>query len=74
MLNRDELEWWQNRSDFNVMFCLSRPRRDNILINLARRMKCGVGKCCRCAIWSNCSFIDGPVFNHVYAMNVPELI
>jgi sulfhydrogenase subunit gamma (sulfur reductase) len=129
LLNRDELEWWRSRGDFNVMLCLSRPRpeenwtgykghihqlmdtddfrqfgvdpkqtyavvcgppnmykdcaaallkqgysKDNILMNLERRMKCGVGKCCHCAIGSKYTCIDGPVFNYWDAMNVPELI
>lgn len=48
--------------------------KDQILINLERRMKCGVGKCAHCSIGYKYTCIDGPVFTYWDAINLPEMI
>jgi NAD(P)H-flavin reductase len=48
--------------------------RDNIYLNLERRMKCGVGKCGHCQI-NNCYVcMDGPVFRYSDLACLPEAI
>ena len=36
--------------------------KDDIILSLENRMKCGIGKCGRCNIGSKYVCIDGPVF------------
>jgi len=52
---------------------LSIPK-DQILITLERRMKCGVGKCGHCAIDYIYTCLDGPVFTYWDVLHMRELI
>lgn len=52
---------------------LSIPR-DQILMTLERRMKCGVGKCGHCAIDYIYTCLDGPVFSYWDVTHMRELI
>jgi NAD(P)H-flavin reductase len=35
-----------------------------IFLSLERRMKCGIGKCCHCAVGDLFCCTDGPVFSY----------
>ena len=48
--------------------------KDQILMTLERRMKCGVGKCGHCAIDYIYTCLDGPVFTYWDVIHVRELI
>lgn len=48
--------------------------RENIYLNLERKMKCGVGKCGHCQINDKYVCIDGPVFQYSDIQNLPEAI
>jgi len=48
--------------------------KDQILMTLERRMKCGVGKCGHCAIDYIYTCIDGPVFTYWDVIHMRELI
>jgi NAD(P)H-flavin reductase len=48
--------------------------RENIYLNLERRMKCGVGKCGHCQINSHYVCQDGPVYNYAALGTAPEAI
>jgi len=48
--------------------------RENIYLNLERRMKCGVGKCGHCQINHLYVCMDGPVFCYADLATVPEAI
>jgi len=48
--------------------------KENIFVNLERRMKCGVGKCGHCQINDKYVCIDGPVFRYSELSDVPEAI
>jgi len=48
--------------------------KDQILITLERRMKCGVGKCGHCAIDYIYTCLDGPVFTYWDVIHIRELI
>ncbi len=48
--------------------------KDQILMTLERRMKCGVGKCGHCAIDYIYTCIDGPVFTYWDVIHMKELI
>jgi sulfhydrogenase subunit gamma (sulfur reductase) len=48
--------------------------KDQILMTLERRMKCGVGKCGHCAIDYIYTCLDGPVFTYWDVMHMRELI
>jgi len=48
--------------------------KNQILMTLERRMKCGVGKCGHCAIDYVYTCIDGPVFNYWDVIHMRELI
>jgi len=48
--------------------------RENIYLNLERRMKCGVGKCGHCQINNFYVCIDGPVFKYSDLNTAPEAI
>lgn len=52
---------------------LSIPK-DQILMTLERRMKCGVGKCGHCAIDYIYTCLDGPVFTYWDVIHMRELI
>lgn len=48
--------------------------KENIFVNLERRMKCGVGKCGHCQINNFYVCQDGPVFRFSDLASVPEAI
>ncbi|MGD8535976.1 MAG: FAD/NAD(P)-binding protein [Candidatus Aminicenantes bacterium] len=48
--------------------------KDQILMTLERRMKCGVGKCGHCAIDYIYTCLDGPVFTYWDVLHMRELI
>lgn len=48
--------------------------KDNILLSLERRMKCGVGKCGHCVIDYIYTCVDGPVFTYWDVLHMRELI
>lgn len=48
--------------------------KDKILLNLERRMKCGVGKCGHCIIDYRYTCIVGPVFTYWDVIHMRELI
>lgn len=48
--------------------------KDNILLSLERRMKCGVGKCGHCIIDYIYTCVDGPVFTYWDVLHMRELI
>jgi len=48
--------------------------RENIFLNLERKMKCGVGKCGHCQINDLYVCIDGPVFRYSDLAVAPEAI
>ena len=48
--------------------------RENIFLNLERKMKCGVGKCGHCQINNFYACVDGPVFNYSGLSRAPEAI
>ncbi|MBD3337394.1 MAG: hypothetical protein GF355_17920 [Candidatus Eisenbacteria bacterium] len=48
--------------------------KNQILLTLERRMKCGVGKCGHCAIDYIYTCIDGPVFTYWDVLHMRELI
>lgn len=48
--------------------------KDQILMTLERRMKCGVGKCGHCAIDYIYTCLDGPVFTYWDIIHMRELI
>jgi len=48
--------------------------KDQILMTLERRMKCGIGKCGHCAIDYIYTCLDGPVFTYWDVIHMRELI
>jgi len=48
--------------------------RENIFVDLERRMKCGVGKCGHCQINDKYCCIDGPVFTYAEIQALEEAI
>ena len=48
--------------------------RDNVYVDLERRMKCGVGKCGHCQINDKYVCLDGPVFKFSDIENLEEAI
>jgi len=48
--------------------------KNHILMNLERRMKCGVGKCEHCQVGFKRTCIDGPIFTYWDAINMKEVI
>jgi len=48
--------------------------RENIFLNLERKMKCGVGKCGHCQINNAYVCMDGPVFRYSDLASLPEAI
>jgi NAD(P)H-flavin reductase len=57
----------------NELLKLNIPK-DQILMTLERRMKCGVGKCGHCAIDYIYTCLDGPVFTYWDVLHMRELI
>ena len=49
-------------------------KRENIFLNLERKMKCGVGKCGHCQINNLYVCVDGPVFRYSDLNVAPEAI
>lgn len=47
---------------------------DNIYLSLERRMKCGVGLCCHCAIGQLYCCCDGPVFRYRDIKGIPGAV
>jgi len=48
--------------------------REDVYVNLERRMKCGVGKCGHCQINHHYVCQDGPVYNYAALGTAPEAI
>jgi sulfhydrogenase subunit gamma (sulfur reductase) len=48
--------------------------KNQIVMTLERRMKCGVGKCGHCVVKHIYTCIDGPVFSYWDVLNMKELI
>ena len=48
------------------------PRR--ILLSLERRMRCGIGRCCHCAVGQKLCCTDGPVFRLSELDGIPEAL
>jgi sulfhydrogenase subunit gamma (sulfur reductase) len=48
------------------------PQR--ILLSLERRMRCGIGRCCHCAIGQKLCCTDGPVFRLSELQPIPEAL
>jgi NAD(P)H-flavin reductase len=48
--------------------------KDRILMSLERRMKCGIGKCGHCSVGYKYTCLNGPIFTHWDAINLPEMI
>ncbi|MFA6092773.1 MAG: FAD/NAD(P)-binding protein [Elusimicrobiota bacterium] len=49
-------------------------KRENVYVDLERRMKCGVGKCGHCQINDKYCCIDGPVFSYAEIQGLEEAI
>jgi sulfhydrogenase subunit gamma (sulfur reductase) len=47
---------------------------DRILLSLERRMRCGIGRCCHCAIGQKLCCTDGPVFRLSQLKSIPEAL
>ncbi|WP_224982457.1 FAD/NAD(P)-binding protein [Geomonas agri] len=47
---------------------------ERILLSLERRMRCGVGRCCHCAIGQKLCCMDGPVFRASDLKGIPEAL
>lgn len=45
-----------------------------ILLSLERRMRCGIGRCCHCAIGQKLCCLDGPVFRASDLAQIPEAL
>jgi sulfhydrogenase subunit gamma (sulfur reductase) len=45
-----------------------------ILISLERRMRCGIGRCCHCALGQKLCCTDGPVFRLSDLKQIPEAL
>jgi len=45
-----------------------------ILLSLERRMRCGIGRCCHCAVGQKLCCIDGPVFRLSELDGTPEAL
>ncbi len=48
--------------------------RENVYVDLERRMKCGVGKCGHCQINDRYVCVDGPVFSYAEIQGLEEAI
>jgi sulfhydrogenase subunit gamma (sulfur reductase) len=49
-------------------------KRENVFVDLERRMKCGVGKCGHCQINDKYCCVDGPVFSFAEIQSLEEAI
>jgi NAD(P)H-flavin reductase len=47
---------------------------ERILLSLERRMRCGIGRCCHCAIGQKLCCADGPVFRLSDLQPIPEAL
>lgn len=47
---------------------------DRILLSLERRMRCGIGRCCHCAVGQKLCCTDGPVFTLSELQTIPEAL
>ena len=47
---------------------------DRIFLSLERRMRCGIGRCCHCAIGQKLCCVDGPVFRLSELTKIPEAL
>lgn len=47
---------------------------DRILLSLERRMRCGIGRCCHCALGQKLCCVDGPVFRASDLKQIPEAL
>ena len=47
---------------------------ERILLSLERRMRCGIGRCCHCAIGQKLCCVDGPVFRASELRQIPEAL
>jgi sulfhydrogenase subunit gamma (sulfur reductase) len=47
---------------------------DRILLSLERRMRCGIGRCCHCAVGQKLCCVDGPVFRFSDLQQIPEAL
>lgn len=47
---------------------------DRVLLSLERRMRCGVGRCCHCALGTKLCCLDGPVFRLSELARIPEAL
>ena len=47
---------------------------ERVLISLERRMRCGIGRCCHCAIGQKLCCTDGPVFRLSQLKEIPEAL
>ncbi len=47
---------------------------ERILLSLERRMRCGIGRCCHCALGQKLCCIDGPVFRLSELQRIPEAL
>lgn len=45
-----------------------------ILLSLERRMRCGIGRCCHCALGQKLCCTDGPVFRLSQLQQIPEAL
>lgn len=45
-----------------------------ILLSLERRMRCGIGRCCHCAVGQKLCCLDGPVFRLSDLKQIPEAL
>ncbi|MCM0083610.1 FAD/NAD(P)-binding protein [Geomonas sp. Red32] len=45
-----------------------------VLLSLERRMRCGIGRCCHCAIGQKLCCTDGPVFRLSELKDIPEAL
>ena len=48
--------------------------RSRILLSLERRMRCGIGRCCHCAVGQKLCCTDGPVFRLSDLDQIPEAL
>ncbi|GFO60330.1 oxidoreductase [Geomonas silvestris] len=47
---------------------------ERVLLSLERRMRCGIGRCCHCAIGTKLCCTDGPVFRLSEVADIPEAL
>ncbi|MBU5612348.1 FAD/NAD(P)-binding protein [Geomonas azotofigens] len=47
---------------------------ERILLSLERRMRCGIGRCCHCALGQKLCCLDGPVFRASDLKGIPEAL